>query len=84
VQARGVISLCANPTATPRQHRQAHRVWIEIGRALAEALGIPLQVDWIVARVCAGLVDCDMLLDAPTRRRNEHPSSYRTPTRRAV
>ena len=65
VQARGVISLCANPDSLPHASNKpgAPGFQIEIGRALAEALGIPLQVDWIVARMRASLVDCDMLLD---------------------
>ena len=65
VQARGVISLCANPDSLPHASNQpgAPGFQIEIGRALAQALGFPLQVDWIVARMRASLVDCDMLLD---------------------
>jgi polar amino acid transport system substrate-binding protein len=65
VQARGVISLCANPDSLPHASNKpdAPGFQIEIGRALAKALGFPLQVDWIVARMRASLVDCDMLLD---------------------
>ena len=37
---------------------------IEIGRALAQALGVPLEIDWIIPRVRASLVDCDILLDS--------------------
>src|SRR5947208_2868905 len=65
VQARGAISLCANPDALPYASNQSDKpgFQIEIGRALAAALGVKLQLDWIVPRVRAGLVDCDMLLD---------------------
>lgn len=65
VQARGVISLCANPDSLPHASNKPDvpGFQIEIGRALAKALGFPLQLDWIVARMRAGLVDCDMLLD---------------------
>jgi len=68
VQARGVISVCANPDSLPHASDQPDTpgFQIEIGRALAKALGFPLQVDWIVARMRAGLVDCDMLLDVIT------------------
>jgi ABC-type amino acid transport substrate-binding protein len=68
VQARGVISLCANPDSLPHASNQPDTpgFQIEIGRALATALGFPLQVDWIVARMRASLVDCDMLLDVIT------------------
>ena len=65
VKARGVLSLCANPDALPHSSRTADPpgFQIEIGRALAEALGVPLQAEWIVPRIRAGLVDCDILLD---------------------
>jgi len=65
VQARGVISLCANPDSLPHASNKPDTpgFQIEIGRALGDALGFPLQVDWIVARMRASLVDCDMLLD---------------------
>jgi polar amino acid transport system substrate-binding protein len=65
VQARGVISMCANPDSLPHASNKPETpgFQVEIGRALANALGFQLQVDWIVARMRASLVDCDMLLD---------------------
>ena len=88
MQARGVISLCANPDSLPHASNKpdAPGFQIEIGRALAKALGFPLQVDWIVARMRASLVDCDMLLDVDRCPGGAtcDPSSYRTPIRRAV
>lgn len=65
VQARGVISMCANPDSLPHSSNRPDTpgFQIEIGRALANALGLQLQVDWIVARMRASLVDCDMLFD---------------------
>jgi polar amino acid transport system substrate-binding protein len=65
VTARGVISMCANPDALPHSSNRADApgFQIEIGRALATALGFPLQVEWIIPRIRAGLVDCDILLD---------------------
>jgi polar amino acid transport system substrate-binding protein len=65
VQARRMISLCANPDSLPHASNKPDTpgFQIEIGRALANALGFPLQVDWIVVRMRASLVDCDMLLD---------------------
>ena len=65
VQARGAISLCANPDALPYASNQPDKpgFQIEIAGALAGALGVKLQLDWIVPRKRAGLVDCDMLLD---------------------
>ena len=65
VKARGALSLCANPDALPyaSNRSDAPGFQIEIARALAAALGVKLEIDWIVPRVRAGLVDCDMLLD---------------------
>jgi ABC-type amino acid transport substrate-binding protein len=65
VRARGLISMCANPDALPHASERPDMpgFQIEIGRALADALGLPLQVDWIVARMRASLVDCDLLFD---------------------
>src|SRR5213593_2345551 len=65
VQARGVISLCANPDALPHSSNKpdAPGFQIEIARALANALGFQLQLEWIIPRARAALVNCDMLLD---------------------
>jgi ABC-type amino acid transport substrate-binding protein len=65
LQARGVVSQCANPDALPHSSNRSDRpgFQIEIGRALAEALGLKHEVQWIVPRLRAGLVDCDLLLD---------------------
>ena len=65
VRARGAISLCANPDALPYASNRSELpgFQIEIARGLAAALGVNLEIDWIVPRMRAGLVDCDMLLD---------------------
>jgi ABC-type amino acid transport substrate-binding protein len=65
IQARGEISMCANPDALPHASKRPETpgFQIEIGRELARALGVQLHVDWIIPRLRAGLVDCDMLLD---------------------
>jgi ABC-type amino acid transport substrate-binding protein len=65
IRARGTLSQCANPDALPYSSNQADTpgIQIEIGRALAQGLGVAHEVDWIVPRLRAGLVDCDLLLD---------------------
>lgn len=65
VKANGAISMCANPDALPHASRNTETpgFQIEIGRALAASLGVRLNVEWIVPRIRAGLVNCDMLLD---------------------
>jgi polar amino acid transport system substrate-binding protein len=65
VKARGAISLCANPDALPYASNRTDLpgFQIDIARALAEAIGVKLEIDWILPRMRAGLVDCDLLLD---------------------
>ena len=65
IRQRGVLTLCANPDALPHASQKADPpgFQIEIGRAIAAALQVKLQVEWIIPRLRAGLVDCDMLMD---------------------
>jgi ABC-type amino acid transport substrate-binding protein len=65
IRSRGEISMCANPDALPHASAKPGTpgFQIEIGQALAAALKVQLHVDWIIPRVRASLVDCDMLLD---------------------
>jgi ABC-type amino acid transport substrate-binding protein len=65
VRQRGEISLCANPDALPYSSNQPQNpgFQLEIAQALAARLGVKLQVAWIIPRLRAGLVDCDLLLD---------------------
>jgi len=65
VRSRGVISMCANPDALPHASDKADLpgFQVELGRAIAAALGLKLEVAWIVPRMRAGIADCDMLFD---------------------
>jgi ABC-type amino acid transport substrate-binding protein len=65
IRERGVLSMCANPDALPHASQKADPpgFQIEIGRAIAGAMKLQLHVDWIIPRLRAGLVDCDMLMD---------------------
>jgi polar amino acid transport system substrate-binding protein len=65
VQTSKQLSLCANPNALPYASEGADMpgFQIEIARALAQRMGLQLQVMWIVPRYRAGAVDCDMLMD---------------------
>lgn len=62
---RGALTLCANPNALPfaAERGELPGFQIEIARALAERMGVQLQVMWIVPRYRANTVDCDMLMD---------------------
>ena len=65
IQASKQLSLCANPNALPfsAENGELPGFQIEIARALAQRMGLQLQVSWIVPRYRAGAVDCDMLMD---------------------
>lgn len=65
VKSLGAIFMCVSPDALPYASNKPETpgFQIEIGRAIAEGLGVPLNVEWIVARRRANLVNCDMLFD---------------------
>ena len=69
IRARGEISVCANPNALPYASNRPERpgFQLEIARAIAERLDLRLHVEWIVPRMRAATVDCDMLMDAIVR-----------------
>ena len=65
IKSRGALSLCANPNALPHASDKPDKpgFQIEIARAVAQRMGVTLTVEWIVPRMRASNVDCDMLLD---------------------
>jgi len=76
IRARGEIAVCANPNALPYSSNRPERpgFQIEIARALAAKLGVRLHVDWIVPRMRAATVDCDMLMDTIARPEIQGPA----------
>jgi ABC-type amino acid transport substrate-binding protein len=65
IQSLGAISMCANADALPYASKDPDQpgFQIELGRALAEGLGVPLNVEWILPRRRANVVNCDLLFD---------------------
>jgi len=65
VKSLGAITMCANRDALPYASNKTETpgFQIEIGRAIAEGLGVPLSIEWILPRRRANVVNCDMLLD---------------------
>ena len=63
---RGVLLLCANPNALPFATKTGDRrgFELELGEALANQLGVKLEVGWVVFPNQIGRVDCDIVLDA--------------------
>ena len=66
VKAKGAISMCANPDALPFASEKANPpgFQIEIARAIAAGLGVNLELQWILPRNRANLVNCDILMDS--------------------
>ena len=65
VKSLGAISMCANRDALPYASNKPETpgFQIEIGHAIAESLGVALNIEWIFPRRRANVVNCDMLLD---------------------
>ena len=65
VKSLGALSMCANKDALPYASNKPETpgFQIEIGRAIAAGLGVPLNIEWIFPRRRANVVNCDMLLD---------------------
>jgi len=76
IRTLGEISVCANPNALPyaSDKEDAPGFQIEIARAIAQRLGVRLRPQWIVPRMRAGLVDCDLLMDTILVRGVQPPS----------
>lgn len=66
VRAVGAISMCASPETLPYASDKPGDpgFQIELGRAIAAGLGVPLSIEWTVPRRRARIVNCDMQLDA--------------------
>lgn len=66
VKSLGAIFMCAGPDALPyaSDKPETPGFQIEIGRAIAEGLGVSLNIEWIIARRRRNLVNCDMTLDS--------------------
>jgi len=65
IRTLGEVTVCANPNALPyaSEKEETPGFQIEIARAIAQRLGVRLRPQWIVPRMRAGVVDCDLLMD---------------------
>ncbi len=65
IRERGSISLCAHPNSLPFASRTAQPpgFQVELGRALAEQLGVSLTVEWVLISYQIPRTDCDIILD---------------------
>lgn len=66
IRATGALHLCAHPNSLPYASKAGNPpgFQIELGKALAEELGVSLVAEWIVVPSQAFRADCDIILDA--------------------
>jgi polar amino acid transport system substrate-binding protein len=66
IRATGALHLCAHPNSLPYASKAGNPpgFQIELGKALAEELGVSLVTEWIVVPSQAFRADCDIILDA--------------------
>src|SRR5262249_1831941 len=65
IRDRGVLSLCAHANSLPfaSKTQDPPGFQIELGRALAGALGVSLNVEWVTTGIQFRIADCDIVLD---------------------
>jgi polar amino acid transport system substrate-binding protein len=79
IRSRGILSICANPNALPFSSKTGDRrgFELELGEALANQLGVKLEVAWVVFPFQLGRTDCDVVLDAIVDRESAHERHVR-------
>ncbi len=70
VKALGAISVCLNPDALPHSSNKPETpgFQLELAREIAKGLGVKLNVEWILPRRRANVVNCDMMMDSVNNR----------------
>jgi polar amino acid transport system substrate-binding protein len=66
IKERGRLLVCANPNALPFAAKNGERrgIQLELAQALADQLGVALEVGWVVFPNQIFAVDCDIVLDS--------------------
>lgn len=79
IRERGALHVCAHPDALPfsSQDQTQPGFQLEIAAAIARALGVRLQVDWIVFTRHARRVDCDATMGSIVQGRPEEKGRRR-------
>jgi polar amino acid transport system substrate-binding protein len=65
IHESGSISLCAHPNSLPfaSRHEQPPGFQVELGRALAQQLGVTLNTEWVLISYQIPRTECDIILD---------------------
>jgi polar amino acid transport system substrate-binding protein len=79
IRERGSIGLCAHPNSLPFASKTGDLpgFQIEMGRALAQQLGVSLELDWILTSIQIRRADCDIVLDPIADREAQEESGLR-------
>jgi polar amino acid transport system substrate-binding protein len=79
IRARGTIGLCAHPNSLPFASKAGDPpgFQIELGRALAQRLGVTLEPDWIITIYQIRSADCDIVLDTIADREAQGETNLR-------
>src|SRR4030081_3279783 len=66
IRSRGSLLVCANPNALPFSSKTGDRrgFELELGEALANQLGVRLEVGWAIFPAHVNRIDCDVMFDA--------------------
>src|SRR3954463_7943447 len=66
IRAQGSLNLCAHPNSLPFASKTAEPpgFQVELGRALAQQLGVALRPEWVITIYQARGAGCDIVLDA--------------------
>jgi polar amino acid transport system substrate-binding protein len=66
IRNRGSLLVCANPNALPFSSKTGDRrgFELELAEALAQQLGVKLEVGWAVFPLHVNRIDCDVIFDA--------------------
>ncbi len=79
IRAFGTLGLCAHPNSLPFASKAGDPpgFQIELGRALAAQLGVPLKPDWIITIFQMRAADCDIVMDTIADREAQGETNLR-------
>lgn len=81
IRERGTLNVCAHPEALPFSSQDPAQpgLQLELGGAIAKALGVRMHVDWIVFSRHARRVDCDAVMGSIVQDRGPDKGPRRGP-----
>jgi len=79
IRSGGAIGLCAHPNSLPFANKAGDPpgFQIELGQALARALGVSLRLDWIITQYQMRSAGCDIVLDVIADREAQGETNLR-------